>query len=135
MKRLTCIMSLLAVLSLPAQAARDDETPTIKQVMQKLHKGANTPLARLKKALAAGSPDWAAILKGTKQFKTLGAALPKNEPPRGDKEGYLKLANAYYQNAKATDEAANNKDKIKAASAFAKLSNSCAACHKAHRPN
>ncbi len=33
MKRLTRIMSLLALLSLPAQAARDDETPTIKQVM------------------------------------------------------------------------------------------------------
>ena len=79
--------------------------------------------------------DWAAVLKDTKQFKTLGAALPKNETPGGDKEGYLKLANAYYQNAKATDEAADNKDKIKAAAAFAKLSNSCAACHKAHKPN
>ena len=82
-----------------------------------------------------GPDDWAAVLKDTKQFKTLGAVLPKNEPPRGDKEGYLKLANASYQNAKATDKAADNKDKIKAAAAFAKLSNSCAACHKAHKPN
>ncbi len=97
--------------------------------------GANTPLARLKKALAADSPDWAAILKDTKQLKTLGAALPKNEPPRSDKEGCLKLANAYDENAEVTDKAANNKDKVKAAAAFAKLSNSCAACHKAHKPN
>ena len=103
--------------------------------MQKLHKGANAPLAKLKKALAADSPDWKEIQKTTKDFATLGADLPKNDPPKGDKEDFKKLAESYSKNAKALNEAAKEEDKAEAQAAFKKVSTSCMACHKAHRPN
>ena len=63
--------------------------------MDKLHKGKNSPLSTVKAALKGDSPDWTEIQKEAKVFATFGAALPKNDPPRGDKESYEKLAKAY----------------------------------------
>ena len=58
MKKLACVASVLAVLAASSLAATDDqESPTIKDVMQKLHMGADSPLAKLKTALKADSPD------------------------------------------------------------------------------
>ena len=97
--------------------------------------GSQRAPAKLKKALAADSPDWEAIQKTTKDFATLGAALPKNDPPEGDKEDFKKLAESYSKNAKALNEAAKAEDKAEALAAFKKVSTSCMACHKAHKPN
>lgn len=113
----------------------DEKTPTIKEVMQKLHKGAGAHLAKLKKDLAAESPDWSDIKEKAKDFETLGAALPKSEPPRGDKDDWKKVANSYYENAKRLNAAAKKEDKECVQAAFSKISNSCAACHKAHKPS
>src|SRR4051795_1452459 len=65
--------------------------PTIKEVMGKLHKGANAPLQQVKKDLQGGNPDWDEIQTITKEFVTLGTALGKNEPPTGDKASWDKL--------------------------------------------
>src|SRR6516165_4303369 len=109
--RLTLATSLLVVLGATVLAASsDDKTPTIEQVMEKLHKGASSPIAKLKKALTAKSPDWKAIQKSTKLFAEFGPALPKNEAPKGDQSAYKKLAEAYAANAKALDEAAQQED-------------------------
>ncbi len=140
MKRIVCAACAFGLVAISGLAtgpagADDEKTATIKQVMQKLHKGANAPLAKLKKALAADSPDWKDIQKTTKNFATLGADLPKNDPPKGDKEDYKKLADAYCANAKALNEAAKKEDKEKAEAAFKKVSTSCMACHKAHKPS
>lgn len=116
-------------------ASKDDQTPTIKEVMEKLHKGGNSHLAKLKKALKAESPDWKPIQKSTKEFAELGAALPKNEAPKGDQESYKKLADAYAANAKDMDEAAKQEDLAATKAALSKVSASCKACHTAHRPN
>jgi len=136
MMRLTFATSLLVVLGATVLAASsDDKTPTIEQVMQKLHKGANSPLAKLNKALKASSPDWKAIQKSTKTFATLGAALPKNEAPKGDQEAYKKLADGYAAGAKALDEAAQQEDLASAKAALKKMGASCKTCHTAHRPD
>lgn len=132
MKRLVCLTSTLAVLAFLAGAATDD-SPTIKQVMAKLHKGANAPLAKLKTALKAESPDWKAVQDLSKDFVILGAALSKNDPPRGEKSDFVKLANAYYEDAKALDDASKAEDKAKAQAALNKIGASCKACHTAHK--
>ncbi len=75
-----------------AALAFDDETPTIKTVMAKLHKGSTSQTNVLKKQAQANPPDWEAISKTTKDFVILGAALAKNDPPKGDKESWKKLA-------------------------------------------
>ena len=138
MKYLVCGASMLALLATVVLAGRpadavDDETPTIKQVMDKLHKGTNSPLAQLKRALKSDAPDWDKIQKTSKDFVILGAALGKNEPPRGKVESFKTFANAYYTNAKALDDAAQKEDKTAAQRALNKLSTSCKSCHTAHK--
>lgn len=136
MKKLACVASVLAVVAASSLAATDEqETPTIKEVMQKLHKGANSPLAKLKTALKADTPDWTSIQSLTKDFEKLGASLARNDPPKGEKADFKKLADDYYKNAKALNGAAKEENKADAQAAFKKVSSSCAACHKAHKPD
>ena len=137
MMRLAWLVGVLCVLAvglmlIPSAGAKD---PTIKEIMGKLHKGANAPIGLIKKDLQEDDPDWDEIKKMTKDFVTLGAALGKNEPPMGETDSWKKLTKKYYDNAKALDDAAKGKDKRGALSAQAKLAGSCAACHRAHRPN
>jgi hypothetical protein len=114
-------------------AGADSETPTIKHVMNKLHKGAMSPLALLKTELAAESPDWDKVEKQTKDFVILGAALEKNDPPKGEKGSWKTLADSYFANAKALDDAAHEKNKLAAQEAHKKLAASCKSCHGAHK--
>ena len=131
MKRTACAASVLAVLIMAARA--DDSTPSIKEIMGKLHKGANAPLAKLKTALKSDSPDWKDVQDLTDDFVSLGAGLAKNKPPKGDKSAFKKRADAYYEYAKALDDAAKAEDKAKAQSALNKIGGSCKACHSAHK--
>jgi len=141
MRLFYCAASVLVVLLVGglvcggAGAASQDETPSIKKVMDTLHKGARSPLNTVKAALKANSPDWAEIKKLAKEFETYGAALPKNDPPKGDKEAFLKLAKAYASNAKALNESAGKEDLKGARAAFQNITKACAVCHKSHRPS
>ena len=134
MKRLVCGAGVVLAIFTAAllAAAQDEKTPTIKDVM-KLHKGANAPLGKLGKALKSDSPDWKDIQKTTKDFVVLGASLEKNDPPKGDKASWKKLADGYLANAKALDEAAKAEDKSAALEAHGKITASCKSCHVAHK--
>jgi hypothetical protein len=116
---------------MPAQA--QDEKLTVKDIMGKLHKGPNAPLGLLKKDLQAGNPDWPDIQKTTKDFVTLGTALTKLDPPKGDKTSWATLTKQYVETATTLDKAANDKDAKGALAAQDKLAKSCMTCHKAHR--
>jgi cytochrome c556 len=131
MKRTACAASVLAVLIMAARA--DDSTPSIKEIMGKLHKGANAPLAKLKTALKSDTPDWQDVQDLTKDFVSLGAGLAKNKPPKGDNSAFKKRADAYYEYAKSLAAAAKAEDKAKAQSALNKIGGSCRACHSAHK--
>ena len=131
MKRLACVASVLAVLALAAggrpgdadrqavdeQAAQGGQRPA-----QSGQVGPQVRDARL--AAAAGRQ------QGTRRP---GAGLPKTEPSKGDKANYVKLANAYFDDAKALDDAARNEDKAQAQAALGKLGASCKACHSVHK--
>ena len=139
MNKFTCVTLVMGLIILSGLASRfarsdDEKTPTIKEVMRKLHKGAGAHLAKLKKDLAAESPDWSDIQAKAKDFESFGSALPKNDPPKGDKDDWKKQADSYYENAKKLNAAAKKEDKDGVTAAFSKISNSCAACHKAHKP-
>ena len=121
-------------LALTTAGARDDETPTIKKIMQVLNKGGKAQSAKLKKELGNASPDWTAIQASAKEFATFGPELVKNEPPKGDAESWKKLAGAYGVESKALDTAAEKKDLTAVKAAFDKLSMACMTCHKAHKP-
>jgi hypothetical protein len=139
MKRFVCALGAVAMLLWIASTGRpagaqDEKPPTVKAVMEKLHKGANSPLGQLKKAARAEAPDWPAIQKTTKDFVILGAAMAKNDPPKGDKGSWEKLTGAYFEDSKATDDAAKKEDKAAFQAGVGKLSGSCMACHRSHRP-
>ena len=141
MRPLFCMAGGIAVLVLailvsgPVGASSDDETPTIKKVMVTLHKGKTAPLNTVKAALKGDSPEWTAIQKQAKVFAKFGAALPKNDPPRGEKGSYEVLAKAYASAAKSMEESAEKEDLPGSRDAFRKISTSCMPCHKSHRPN
>ena len=141
MKFLICTASVLSVLALaffaagPAGASSDDETPSIKKIMETLHKGQKSPLSTVKAALKKAPPDWTEIQKQASEFATYGESLPKNDPPKGKKAAYEKLAKAYAANAKALKESAEKEDLKATKAAFGKISGSCTACHRSHRPN
>jgi cytochrome c556 len=141
MKPAFCAAGVLVILLVaglaagPVGASSDDETDSIKKVMDVLHKGARSPLNTVKGALKGNSPDWSAIQKQAKLFARYGASLPKNDPPRGDKESFEKLANAYASAAKAFAASAEKEDLQGSRDAFKKISTSCMPCHKSHRPN
>jgi cytochrome c556 len=139
MKSLLCAASVAFMLLAAGLAARsagasDDETPTIKKIMETLHKGKNAPLSTAKAALKSDSPDWSNLKESTKLIASYGAALPKNDPPRGGKGAYEKLAKAYAANAEALDKAVDKEDLKTARAAVGKLSTSCKTCHQSHRP-
>lgn len=124
-------MSLLVPV---AALALDDEIPSIEKVMQKLHKGSNSEQKALQKQVQASPTDWEAIGKITKDFVILGAALGKNDPPKGDKESWKKLTAEYLATAEDLDKAATDKNLDKLKAAQKKMGGSCKACHSVHQP-
>jgi hypothetical protein len=137
MKKLAILAGPMVLTALAVHSglagAQDDTTPSIKVVMKKLHGGASSPLAKLKTALKAENPNWETVRKSTKDFVILGAALAKNDPPKGDKASWKSLSEDYFNEAKKLDDAAEAHDKTAAQAAFKKLAASCKACHGAHK--
>jgi hypothetical protein len=142
MRPLFCAGGVLAVfmvaglVAATAGASSQDEAPTIKKVMQTLHGKAKTsPLNTVKAALKGDSPDWAKVQKEAKVFASYGAALPKNDPPRGDKEAYEKLAKAYAVASESLETHAKKEDLQGSRDTLKKITSLCMPCHKDHRPN
>src|SRR4051812_36809458 len=137
MKRIACMAGVLAVFIAGAfvsgKAGAGDDADSIKAVMQKLHKGADSPLNTLKTQLKSESPNWTKVQEESKDLVILGASLAKFAPPRGEAASYKKLATNYYNHAKAVDDAAQKQDAAATKAALTKLNASCKECHSAHK--
>ena len=137
MKQLTRMAALLALLvflgAVSRSGAEDDKDPSIKDIMTKAHKGGNSILAKLGKDLKSDKPDWDEVTKLSKELVSLGAALNKNKPPKGEKESWDKLTTSYQDTTKALLAAAEKKDLKAAAASQKKLSGTCKDCHSAHK--
>lgn len=136
MKRLACMAVMAGLVTATLQVsvgAQDQDNPSVKQIMRKLHKGSEAPLVMVKKDVQSNPPKWDDVKKLTKDFVILGAGLAKNDPPRGDKEHWTKVANEYFESAKAMDDAAQKEDKSAVLAARTTLMRSCKACHDAHQ--
>jgi hypothetical protein len=137
MKRFAFWVGTMAVLAVGLAALRPEwaaaKDPTVKEVMARLHKGANCPLIQVKRELQAAQPDWADVQRTSREFVVLGAALARNPPPKGSRDSWSKLTKQYLDTAQALDGAAQRKNKGAGLAAQGRLAASCAACHKAHR--
>jgi cytochrome c556 len=129
------VLLIAGIAAGPAGASSDEETPSIKKVMKKLNSGKNASVNKVKAALKGDSPSWSEIQKESKVIATLAATLPKNDPPRGDKESFEKLAKAFASAGKSLEESADKEDLTASREAMKKISTSCMPCHKSHRPN
>lgn len=107
--------------------------PAIKEVMVKLGKGPDAMTPAVGRELKADPTLWDAIQPQAKDYARLAVDLVKEEPGRGDKESWTRLASAFASLAAELDKAAQAKDRDAALVAHGKLSNSCMECHRAHR--
>jgi hypothetical protein len=124
--------TLLAGAALTRAADKDDDTPTVKQIMTKVNKGPKSLHQQIEKALK-GDPNWDDMAKQTKEYAKLCACMARNAPPQGEKDSWAKLTKQYGEDSKALDEAVAKKDKTAVAKAHKKLNESCTACHNAHK--
>jgi len=139
MKSLICGASLAAlILAAGLNAARvdaaADETADVETVMKKLFAGKASPNNTLKAAKKSDSPDWAKVKEASDVFAKYAPDLAKNEPPKGDKDSWTKLAQALADDSKALGAAVDKKDVAGFKAAADKIGVSCKACHDAHRP-
>jgi cytochrome c556 len=139
MRALICGATLLGFMAVAAWTSRpvgaqDEEKPTIKQIMAKLHHRSKGALTTVKAELKSDSPDWSKVEADAKIIEKFGSFLPKAQAPRGDQASYEKLAKGYEKNAKALKVAAEKQELANAKAATKNLGGSCQACHKAHRP-
>jgi hypothetical protein len=131
------LRSLLAVCFLVTVIApvwADDPVPEIGDIMKKLNNKKAGIHGKLKDLVKEKDPKWEDIAKKSKEYKTLIDALGKNKPPQGDQASWDKLTKAYAESGAKFVTAAEKKDKEAAFKALTTIDQSCAACHKEHRP-
>jgi cytochrome c556 len=136
MKAFACLsvaFAFAATIVVTAAVGAEEKTPTIKEVMTKLYKGPNANMAKLKNELNANPPAWKQVKDRTKDFVTLAEGLAKNEPRKGDKDSFKKLADTHLANAKSLNDAAKKEDQKATQEVLKKIGGSCMACHQAHR--
>lgn len=124
----------LVVANARAEDKKKDEKKkilTIKEIMAKAHKGADSCLAKAAAAVKDG--EWDDVSKIAKVMEALGTDLSQNKPKKGDAKSWKTKTGAWIKATKTLGEAAEKKDKKKAAGAVAYLKGACGACHKAHK--
>lgn len=114
-------------------ALANPSAKTAKEIMTKLNKGANAPLVSLKRDIQKDNPNWSEAQAQAKEYSSMAGELKDATPPKGDMASWSKLAKDYGEAAKSLNDAVQKKDKSAALTAYGKLTNACAACHKAHR--
>jgi len=109
-------------------------SPTTKQIMVKLNgRGPGALTQAIGKALEPDSPPWGTIGPQTQEYARLAAAMGKNDPPKGSKDSWEKLATAFATTAESLNKAAQAKDRDAALEAHGIITGSCMECHKEHR--
>jgi hypothetical protein len=128
------LVLVVALVGWTVGRAQNGKEPSTKEIMTRAHKGGNSLIVAVTRALQPDDPDWDTLQKKTKELVTLGTALGKNEPPQGTKESWERFSKSYLESAKALDAAAQQKNKENAVVARKRLMSTCTACHKIHKP-
>ena len=123
MSRVSIVAMLLAVvvlLSVPAIRSFADDTLTVKQVMDKYHKGKEAPV----QTVLAGKAD-AALLK---ELLAAYQSMAAQKPSQGDEAVWKTKTNALVEATQGLID-----KKADAAAAF-KTAVDCKACHSVYKP-
>jgi cytochrome c556 len=129
-----CVAAVLAVVTgSPTTADEKTDAPSVKDIMTKAHKGADSLLGKLKSEVKEGEPDWPTVQKQTKELIRLGDSLAKAKPPRGDDESWKDNTAGYQAAVKKLDTAAADKNQEATQGSLNRLATTCVKCHKAHK--
>ena len=112
------VLGLAAVMTITVSA--DDKKMTIKEIMEKAHKGKESPV----QTVIAGKADE----KMLKEFLTYYKAMGDQKPPKGDEAAWKKKTAALVDATQALI------DKKPGAQESFKLAVDCKACHTDHKP-
>lgn len=96
---------------------------SVKELMQKAHKGKDSPLVVVKTQVKLDQPDWALVLKNTKPLSELAGKIKDNRT-------YTSHPGPYVKAVKQLAAAAKEKNHAKAKLAITGLNKSCAGCHR-----
>ncbi len=113
--------------------AQEKKELSIKQIMNKAHKGGDALLTKLGKELNSDDIPWKDVDSQAEELIKLGKALGANKPKKGDDASWKEHTTKYTANAKALEKAAHKMDKDAAKKSFASLKGSCKGCHDNHR--
>lgn len=117
--------------SIQAEDKKEEKVPTIKEIMQKGHKGTDAFISKIKAEAKTGK--WDEAKDHAKALALFGEYMVKNKPAKNntnDPDSWGKLSKKYLESTKATLKAVEDKD----AKAVEKaLAINCMECHKAHR--
>jgi hypothetical protein len=108
--------------------AKDEKVTTIKEIMQKGHKGTDAFIAKIKSEAKEGK--WDDAQAHAKALAVFGEHLGKNKPAKGDEKSWETLSKKYAESTKAALKATEDKD---AKAVDKALMINCMECHKAHR--
>src|SRR5262249_13154532 len=138
MKRLVGLAALglfAAVLAAPVLAGDKDKDkdkpPTVKMIMTKAHKGADSTIAKAGAALKGD--DFEALERAAGTLVMRGEQLSRDKPPAGEAKSWMSLTGSYVKAAKTLQKAAKDKNKKSAQGAFSYLRGSCKKCHDTHK--
>jgi hypothetical protein len=107
---------------------KDEKVTTIKEIMQKGHKGTDAFIAKIKAEAKDGK--WDEAKDHAKALAVFGEHLGKNKPAKGDEKSWEELTKKYAESTKAALKATEDKD-VKAVNKA--LTIDCMGCHKLHR--
>jgi cytochrome c556 len=113
--------------------AEGERALSIRAVMHKQYRVSRAPFVRIEKELQSGSPDWEKVRQATRDFMSLAAMLEGKEPNWGEMESWKALIGRHLGDARAMDDAAGARDAEALRAAHRRVSESCKACHGAHR--
>ena len=103
-------------------------------IMHRVGEGPTALHAQIGQALESDPPNWDEIKPWVKEYRELAEALQKTSAKRGGKESWENLSGAFVTSAAELEQAISASDKSAATTAHGALSQSCMACHQAHRP-
>src|SRR5262245_47570957 len=83
----------------PAAGPQSASNPKLKAIMTKIGKGPQSLQDSLKGALSQSQPAWETIEPMTKEYAALTSQLGTYDPPRGTKDSWAKLTQAFSESA------------------------------------
>jgi hypothetical protein len=126
------IVGFVCVALISTVSTGGEKAKSIKEVMASHKK--DKLRSQIETALKDDNPDWADLQKKTKTYADQAKLLKDFEPPKGDKEDYVKLAKGFSECITNLDKAAKEKDAKAATEAFKKSGTFCGKCHAEHKP-